>query len=50
VQLSEGAVLLAVLLGENKDKLNPRAIVSSSPPIAKGGVGGLTGSEGSYCR
>jgi prepilin-type N-terminal cleavage/methylation domain-containing protein len=48
VQLSEGAVLLAVLLGENKDKLNPRAIVYIEPPIAKGGVGGLTGSEGSY--
>lgn len=48
VQLSEGSVLLAVLLGENKDKLNPRAIVYIEPPIAKGGVGGLTGSEGTY--
>lgn len=48
VQLSEGNVLLAVLLGENKEKLNPRAIVYIEPPIAKGGVGGLTGTEGSY--
>jgi prepilin-type N-terminal cleavage/methylation domain-containing protein len=48
IQLSEGSVLLAVLLGENKDKLNPRAIVYIEPPIAKGGIGGLTGTEGSY--
>ena len=48
IQLSEGSTLLAVLLGENKEKLNPRSIVYIEPPIAKGGVGGLTGSEGSY--
>ncbi len=48
VALSEGSTLLKVLLGKNEDKLNPREIVYIEPPIAKGGTGGLTGTEGNY--
>lgn len=48
IALSEGNGLLKVLLGKNDDKLNPREIVYIEPPIAKGGTGGLTGSEGNY--
>ena len=48
IALSEGSTLVKVLLGKNEDKLNPREIPYIEPPIAKGGTGGLTGSEGSY--
>lgn len=47
-QLTEGNILLSVLLGNNDDKLNPREIVYIEPPVAKNGIGGLTGTEGSY--
>jgi prepilin-type N-terminal cleavage/methylation domain-containing protein len=46
--LSEGNVLLNVLLGKNTNKLNPREIVFLESPMGKGGAGGLTGSEGSF--
>lgn len=48
IKLTEGNTLVAVLLGQNKDNLNPREIKYIDPPIGKGGAGGLTGSEGSY--
>lgn len=47
-KLNEGSVLLAVLMGQNKDSLNPREIQYIDPPIGKGGSGGLSGSEGNY--
>ncbi len=48
IQLSEGSSLLAVLMGENTDQLNPREIRFIEPPVGKGGKGGLVGTEGNY--
>jgi prepilin-type N-terminal cleavage/methylation domain-containing protein len=40
--------LIDILLGNNPNKLNPRKQAFMEPPIAKNGVGGLSGTEGNY--
>ena len=46
IPLSAGTGILKVLMGGNDNKMNPRGIVFIDPPVAKGGAGGLSGSEG----
>lgn len=40
--------LVGLLLGENKEELNPREIVFIELPMAKNNAGGLVGDEGAY--
>ena len=40
--------LVSLLLGENKEDLNPREIVFIELPMAKNNAGGLVGDEGAY--
>jgi prepilin-type N-terminal cleavage/methylation domain-containing protein len=40
--------VVGILLGDNPNKLNPRKQAFMEPPLAKNGVGGLTGNEGNY--
>lgn len=46
--LSEGSPILAVLLGENPDQLNPSQTVWIKPKPGSNGAGGLVGEAGSY--
>jgi prepilin-type N-terminal cleavage/methylation domain-containing protein len=48
ITTDDSTPLISVLMGENKDDLNPREIVFIELPIAKNGAGGLTGDEGAY--
>lgn len=48
LQTAEGAGLLKVLMGQDEQGLNARAITYIEPPPAKNGVGGLTGEAGGY--
>jgi prepilin-type N-terminal cleavage/methylation domain-containing protein len=46
--LSKGSKVLAVLLGENPDQLNPSQTVWIKPKPGSNGAGGLVGEAGSY--
>jgi prepilin-type N-terminal cleavage/methylation domain-containing protein len=48
IKTSEGAGLLKVLMGQDEQGLNARAITYIEPPPAKSGAGGLTGERGGY--
>jgi prepilin-type N-terminal cleavage/methylation domain-containing protein len=48
IALSQGSMILAILLGQNEQKLNPRQITYLEPPMGKDGAGGLSGTDGNY--
>jgi prepilin-type N-terminal cleavage/methylation domain-containing protein len=48
IPLAEGSGVLKVLLGQNEQNMNARAIQFIEPPPAKGGAGGLSGDQGNF--
>jgi prepilin-type N-terminal cleavage/methylation domain-containing protein len=50
VQTIEGSQLIDILLGDSdrSTQMNPRRQALIEPPMGKNGIGGLTGSEGSF--